>query len=742
LTTAVESRQGRPDDGSGRRPRVSVVIVHYRTPDLLRSCLESLRAHLAADTAEALIVDNASAELRPAGIEGEFPGVRLLPQERNLGYAKAVNLAMAAGIGDYFLVLNPDIVVRPGAIETLLDAADARPDAGIIAPRLLNPDGSLQYSCRRFYDFRTFLFRRTPLGRLMPGADVLRRHLMLDYDHLTARAVDWVLGGAMLVRRAAVADVGGMDERFFLYFEDVDWCYRMHQRGWRVVYEPRAAMVHHHRRESARRPMGKSFFSHLMSVVRFYEKWSLVLYLLKTQRAEIGRAARFVLDVGAVNLGFITAYVIRMALSQMFEKPVFGIAAYRNFWLFGNALAIGTFYILGMYRRTQEGDWIDRLFAAARATGIITIVMMAATFLLYRQEYSRFMVTLFWPLSTIFVLLGRQSIAWVARSVRGRRLDLPRVAVVGSPEDVAAVRAELSGRGEVGFEAIYLPGAGGWSDGGRWDAEDRDRFFDLVRAERIASVYFVSPGRDVRSVVELVPRLARAGVTTRLRPEFAAVLHPDARVESVGGTWSLALDARTRWQVRGLGKRLFDISASTLGILLALAPNVVYVLSRWWAGRRPVLSTEERYVRPGEPVRYAMYSPRPRGNIFQVVFLDHYPRLFSVFRGTLSFVGLYPFRREEFDRLPETHRGVSLDAKPGVTGLWWFYRGEGLTPERLRELDLEYVQKWSLSYEMKTLMRAVTALIRSRGRLPELRQDANATTGPAVRVPPMEEERT
>ncbi len=707
-------------DGSSAHARVSVLIIHYRTPDLLRQCLESLTPIIGPAGSDVIVVDNASGDLTPDWIENDFPGVRLLAQSRNLGYSRAVNLAISEASGELFLVLNPDIIVPPDAIGKLVAAADEHPEVGVIAPKLLNPDGSLQHSCRRFYDFKTFVYRRTPLGKLRPNSEVLRHHLMLDYDHRTPRVVDWVLGGAMLVRREAVEDVGGMDERFFLYFEDVDWCYRMHQRGWRVLYVPDAEMVHHHRRESARKPLGKSFMSHLMSVVRFYEKWSLLLYVLKTQRELMGRVLRLLADIVGLNVGFIAAYAIRLALGAIFQKPVLPASTYLNFWLFGNALAIGTFYILGFYRRQHGADWVDRLFTVLRGTGIVMVVMMATTFLLYTQRYSRFMVTLFWPMSTLFIWLCRQGLTAFGATVREQRLDLPRVAVAGSPESVDRVRVDVAERGDAGFEPIYLPGfapRGGGAPG--TDPERDERFLDLVRAERISSVYFVSPGEDASRILRLVPRLARAGVASRIRPEFAPVLHPDARVESVAGSWALALDVRTRWQVGGIGKRLIDLVASSLWIIAAALPNALFVAWRWAAGRRPLLRTEERIGRLGAPVRYRLYSPRPRANLLQVILLDHYPRVFSVFSGTLSFVGVYPYRRGEFESLPDSLRVLSLDAKPGLTGLWWFYRGAGLTANRLRAMDVEYVQKWSLTYDMKTLLRSLAALIRTRGRLPE-----------------------
>jgi GT2 family glycosyltransferase len=140
---------------------------------------------------------------------------------------------------------------------------------GIVFPKLLNPDGSLQYSCRTFHTFWTILMRRTPLGKMFPKSKILRDHLMMDWDHDTIREVDWALGGCMMIRRDAVFGPKLFDERFFLYFEDVDLCYGMKKTSWKVIYNPKAVMVHHHLRESALKGLNPQKKEVIKSWVKF-----------------------------------------------------------------------------------------------------------------------------------------------------------------------------------------------------------------------------------------------------------------------------------------------------------------------------------------------------------------------------------------------------------------------------------------------------------------------------------------
>jgi GT2 family glycosyltransferase len=195
-------------------------------------------------TTEILVVDNASGDGSADMVEAEFPMARLHRSPENLGFPGGNNVGYRLSHGRYFLLLNSDTVVAPGAFAELVAFADDRPRVGIVGPRVLNPDGSLQMSCRRFPTLGAGLFRNTPLGRLFPNNRYTRDYLMTDWSHDEPRAVDWVSGCCLMARRAMIEEIGLLDEGFFMYCEDVDWAYRAGQAGWEVYYDPRATIVH------------------------------------------------------------------------------------------------------------------------------------------------------------------------------------------------------------------------------------------------------------------------------------------------------------------------------------------------------------------------------------------------------------------------------------------------------------------------------------------------------------------
>lgn len=248
---------------------LSIVIVHYRSAVDLETCLQSIEAARRPMSHEICVVDNRSEDGAVAMVRRLFPTVMVVENGQNVGFGRAVNEAFRRTSGSYVLVLNPDIMVRPDSIEILWRYMESDPEVAMCAPKLLNEDGTLQFSCRRDYSLGVYLFRRTPLGKWFPGHKIIREHLMIDWDHATPREVDWMLGAALMLRRSAFQDSFVMDERFFLYFEDVDLCLRLRRAGWRVVYNPDSVMVHAHRRASAGRLVSRAKVEHLKSWLKF-----------------------------------------------------------------------------------------------------------------------------------------------------------------------------------------------------------------------------------------------------------------------------------------------------------------------------------------------------------------------------------------------------------------------------------------------------------------------------------------
>ena len=229
---------------------LSVIILNWNARNYLEKSLTSLVCAPQHLDFEVLVVDNASEDDSAAMVREKFPGVALIENQENTGFGAGNNLAAPKTSGRYILFLNPDTVVMEGALAAMVAYADANPDIGILGPKLLNGDGSLQYSCRRFPNLATGFFRNTPLGRLLPKNRFASDYLMKDFDHAAPLDVDWVSGAALMLRRELFNQIGAFDEDFFMYCEDVDICLRAGKaqmpngKNWRVTYFPDSVIYH------------------------------------------------------------------------------------------------------------------------------------------------------------------------------------------------------------------------------------------------------------------------------------------------------------------------------------------------------------------------------------------------------------------------------------------------------------------------------------------------------------------
>ena len=276
-------------------PDVSIIILSWNVRDLLRACLCSLP--LVDPAVEIIVVEAGSADGSLELVQAEFPGVQLIASRENLGYSRGNNLGLAQARGRYLFVLNPDTVVLPGSLDAMRAYMDAHTDVGVLGPQLLWPDQTVQPTRRRFPTVATAFFESTWLQPLAPRG-LLDRYHATDLPATEPHAVDWLVGAALCVRREAYAQVGGLDEGFFMYSEELDWLRRMHAAGWRCVYFPQAKVVHHEARSSAQVPAATH--------IRF--NTSKVRYFRKYHGPVVGEALRwFLLGNFAVQMGLEAA---------------------------------------------------------------------------------------------------------------------------------------------------------------------------------------------------------------------------------------------------------------------------------------------------------------------------------------------------------------------------------------------------------------------------------------------------
>lgn len=248
--------------------KLTIGIVTWNSADLLMDCLNSIKQNLTQIPYDIVVTDNGSVDNTSEMIRNHFSDILYIRNTRNEGVAKARNKCLLNANTKYVVLLDVDTIIHANAIETLMAFMDKHPQVGICGPKLMNPDGTLQLSCRTFQTPLTVLFRGTFLSKKFPNSSILKNHLMTDWNHDAARPVDWLLGACHMIRAEVIQSIGMLDEKFMYLYEDVEYCWRARNFGWEIFYVPESQITHIYQRKSAM-SLNKMTLKHVHSMIRF-----------------------------------------------------------------------------------------------------------------------------------------------------------------------------------------------------------------------------------------------------------------------------------------------------------------------------------------------------------------------------------------------------------------------------------------------------------------------------------------
>jgi N-acetylglucosaminyl-diphospho-decaprenol L-rhamnosyltransferase len=253
---------------------LAIIIVNHNHGAQAQRAVESLYALPDEAKFRSIVVDNASTDGVADWLTARFAQTCLIRNTCPQGFAHNNNLGLQRkGEARYVILMNPDIQCLPGVLDELVDYMDSNPDVGIAGPKLLNEDGTVQMSCRRFSTPLSVFIRGLHLDRVLQDTTVISDYLLLGFDHRSTLDVDWVTGAFQIVRPVAIEQIGLLDERYLLYSEDQDWCCQMWRGGWRVCYVPQAQAIHSHMREGMRNLWSKAGRHQIVSALKMFRKF-------------------------------------------------------------------------------------------------------------------------------------------------------------------------------------------------------------------------------------------------------------------------------------------------------------------------------------------------------------------------------------------------------------------------------------------------------------------------------------
>ena len=251
---------------------LSIIIVNHNHSDYLLNNIDSIIKNTNRINYEIIIVNNTIEDIGFINIKKRYPNIIINENKSYKGFASNNNIGIKKSSGDYILLLNPDTYLKNNAIEKMLYYMKKNKKVGICGPKMLNSDGSLQYSCRKFPTIKSFIFRRTPLRKFIDQKEKSSSHLMVNISHNSPLEVDWMLGACLMIKRELINNLGLLDENYFMYCEDIDICYRVKQNQLECHYVPDAIIYHIHQGVSDKRLLSKLSIFHFKSMLYFLYK--------------------------------------------------------------------------------------------------------------------------------------------------------------------------------------------------------------------------------------------------------------------------------------------------------------------------------------------------------------------------------------------------------------------------------------------------------------------------------------
>jgi len=403
-------------------PLISIVIVHFKVPDFLQRTLRSLRQAELYDQTEVIVVDNASEDNSREYITGEFPEISWIGLKSNIGFGKACNVGAQSASGTYLLLLNPDTMVSENSLSECVVFFKEHPETGIVGPKILNPDGTLQVSCRRSFPTPAVAFyHMTGLHRLFPNSKHFGQYNLSYLDPDIAAQVDAVSGSFMFMTLALYREIGGFDESFFMYGEDLDMCYRVKAKGRPVWYSPKTQIIHFKGRSSAKTSLRSraAFYEAMLIFSRkyrhlhksFFPGWLIAAAIIS--RAAVNIIATFFKSFTATLIDFLLinitlAGIISLRFSVVHEhSPYFG----ENTWVLVCMHCLFTLCFLGIF--TYRGVYYKERYSVINALvsgTLASIIFMCFLYFVKSMAFSRIAFIISAATVTLLLIAWRETI--------------------------------------------------------------------------------------------------------------------------------------------------------------------------------------------------------------------------------------------------------------------------------------------------------------------------------------------
>ncbi len=685
--------------------KISVIIISYNVKEFLQQSILSLKNSLNNIDHEIIVVDNNSVDGSTEILSYKFPEIILIENDINRGFAAACNQGLKVSSGEYLLLLNPDTMIQEDTVQTMIHFFEEVPDAGAAGCKILNADGTLQLACRRsFPKPMVALPKLLGLSKLFPKQKIFGKYNLTYKDPDDLIEVDAVSGSFLMFRRKIFEELGGLDESFFMYGEDLDFCYRIKDAGWKIYYVPDTKIIHY-KGESAKLASFDNFITFYRAMDIFVKKhfsksysfiFDIVLRFGILFRGIISLVGSFFrkyfilfVDGVAVSAAILLAHYLQ-------PHPITDYSLLVSMLIFYLLLWLGTGYAIGLYDRR---DLSYSRAAIAAAISFIASMIFNLSFkgFIYSPHlliWSFLLVMLFLPGWRVFLLFLQRRRIISPKSPVSRALLSRRTIIAGTGSEGERIAKKLQSHIEHGFEilgfvdkkyamkqTLGFPFLGVVND-----------LDEIIRIHKATEIIFTTDEFTNDDILNILDRLKKVRVNIKIVPKNLDYIIGKSSVEKIEDIPLIEVEYNMYRMGNRFSKRVFDLVTSLIGLILLTPFMVPYALIVGYKFKR-----QEFLGKEGGTFKGIVFTKR-NGNHSRPS-VERFPLLASILTGRMSFVG-----SELLTANPHIRR---LRCKPGLTGL--FQLQETHSPDEIDKQNYEhyYMQNHSLFLDVEIILKAL-----------------------------------
>ncbi len=681
---------------------ISVIIVNFNVREFLEQALESVFRALKGIPSEIIVVDNASVDGSVQMVRQRFKEVILIENKENVGFSAANNQGLEVARGEFIVLLNPDTVVQEDTFKKLLEFFERTPDASAATCKILNPDGTFSVDCRHSIPTPlTAFWKVTGLARLFPKSKIFGRYNLTYLDENQCYPVEAISGSFMMMRREIVQKVGKLDEDFFMYCEDIDYCYRINQAGGKIYYVPDSQIIHY-KGESTKKNNLDYVITFNRSLYKFYKKhyqqkyvypfkWLILLgtilrgaFIFVKNNLELYYPV--VIDLGLLNVILFALFWIRYEL-----RGGFYLVDFFNHYIVINAITTAAFFLSALFFETLNRDRYS-ITKIVKANLTTFTFVSALTYFFKQFAFSRLVVVLAAVVSTLAMALWRFGVRMKRKTSSALASDyfLKRTVIVGFDEETRQLLQKLQRYVSSSIKILGLVALDEKDVGKELNkfpvVTSLKNLPDYIRLNRVDLVIFTTHNIPFEAILTTMSQVQNPAVEFNMVPGHLEFMIGKSNIERLDQVPLVNIEYAYGKPFNKFVKRGFDFLLSLTALLILLPYHLVNLLSGMGKIRKQTIYGY------GKKRIVVFAAPGTRHLRFTL-------NLLNVLLGRLSFVGAPMATSEE--------EAPFFDYKPGLTGLVQINR-ERITDQEIREAyEAHYIKNQNLFLDLEILFKAL-----------------------------------